>query len=136
MAGTFTYLGESFSFSDEVDPFALVEFAEALDAGLDADGLHGLAVIWRMALSCVAEDDRQRFRQASRREKVTAEVYMKVIQQRLADDTARPTGAPGDSSPGPAPIEVSSAPAHAVSVTPLPARRPDLALAASRARTA
>lgn len=132
----FTYFDESFSFSDEVDPFAVTEFAEALDNGIDAEGLRGLAVAWRLALSCVAEADQERFRRVSRKNRATAEAYLKVFRQRLETDVERPTGRAGDSSPGPAPIEETSAPTPVASVTPLPPVRPDLALAASRSRSA
>lgn len=132
---TFSYFDEEFDFSDEVDPFAITEFAEALDNGIDAEGLRGLAVAWRLALSCVAEADQDRFRRLSRKNKATAEAYLRVFRERLETDTERPTGSAGDSSAGPEPIKETSAPAPAASVTSLPAR-PDLALAASRMRSA
>lgn len=134
----FTYFGEEFSFAEEIDQFAVVEFAESLENGIEAEGLRGMAVAWRLALGCVAEDDQERFRRVSRRNKAKADDYLVVFRDRLATDAERPTGAPSDSSSGPAPIEEKSESQPDAGVTPLPTApvRPDLALAASRSRSA
>ena len=134
MGTTFSYFDEIFSFAEEIDQFAVMEFAEALDNGVEAEGLRGLAVAWRLALGCVAEDDQERFRQVSRRNKAKADDYLVVFRDRLALDAERPTGAPSDSSSGPEPTVETSESQPVAGVTPLPVApaRPDLALAASR----
>lgn len=136
--GTFQYFDQEFTFAEEIDQFAVVEFAEAVDNGIEAEGLRGMAVAWRLALGCVAEDDQARFRQVSRKNKAKADDYLAVFRDRLAADAERPTQAPADSSAGPVITEEKSESQLADGVTPLPARavRPDLALAASRSRSA
>lgn len=117
MAAAFQYFGEEFHFSGEVDAFAITEFAEALDDGADASGLRGLAVAWRLALSCVAEDEQTRFRVVSRKNKAAAEAYLRVFRDRMELDADRPTGLPTDSSSGQESTPQKSASQHADSAT-------------------
>lgn len=131
---TFSYFGEQFVYAEEIDQFAVTEFAEALDNGIEAEGLRGLAVAWRLALGCVDDADQERFRQVSRRNRAKADDYLVVFRDRLALDAERPTGAPSDSSSGPAPIKETSESRPDGGATPPPAvpARPDLALGVSR----
>lgn len=130
---SFDYFGESFDFSAEVDAFAVTEFAEAMDDDVDSEGLRGIAVAWRLALSCVAEDDRKRFRSVSRKNKAKVADYLAVFRDWTAEATERPTGQPTDSSDGPGLTVVNSEsqPDAPVS-TPEPVVRPDMRLAISR----
>jgi hypothetical protein len=127
----FTYFDEEFAFSPEVDPFAITEFAEAMDDDVDSEGLRGIAVAWRLALSCVAEDDRKRFRSVSRKNKAKAIDYLAVFRDWTAEVTERPTGSPTDSSDGRALTVVSSEsqPEPEASTPPV---RGDMLLAVSR----
>jgi hypothetical protein len=98
---TFDYFGESFRFSPEADTFAITELAEAMDDDVDSEGLRGIAVAWRLALSCVAEEDRKRFRTVSRQNRAKVPDYLVVFHYWTADVTERPTMQPSDSSDGP-----------------------------------
>jgi hypothetical protein len=128
----FDYFGESFQFSAEVDPFAITEFAEAMDDDVDSEGLRGIAVAWRLALSCVAEDDQKRFRTVSRKNKAKVVDYLAVFRDWTADATERPTGLPTDSSGGPELTVVNSESQPEPAATSKRAPRPDMALAISR----
>lgn len=132
--GTFSYFDQTFTFAEEIDQFAVTEFAEALDNGIEAEGLRGMAVAWRLALGCVADEDQERFRQVSRRNRAKADDYLVIFRDRLALDAERPTGEPSGSSSGPAPTPVRSESQPDAGATPPPAApvRPDLALAVSR----
>lgn len=134
----FTYFGESFRFSESVDPFAITEFAELLEDSESEAQLRGFAVTWRLALSCVAEEDQARFRQVSRKNKATAQAYMQVFREWTADESERPTTRPSDSSDGPSvtPLKSETLPDDAVTSQterpPVRVVRPDLALALAR----
>jgi hypothetical protein len=128
----FDYFGESFEFSPEVDPFAITEFAEAMDDDVDSEGLRGIAVAWRLALSCVAEDDRKRFRSVSRKNKAKVIDYLAVFRDWTAEATERPTGLPTDSSDGPTLTVVNSGSQPEPEVSTEPTVRADMRLAVSR----
>ena len=139
---TFTYFGEKFTYADEYPAFEYAEFCEALADGEDSEGARATGVALRFALGCVAEKDRARFRQVSRKNRAKTDDWLKVSAawEKTAEETERPTGLPSDSSDGQSDTAESSGSQPVASVTSLPEPekprpvRADLALAAARSR--
>lgn len=135
---TFTYMGEEFTYADEFPAFEYAEFAEACADGEDSESARATGVALRFAVGCVAEKDRARFRQVSRKSRAKVDDWLAVAWAWTVEESERPTGQPSDSSDGqPGTVEKSGSEPVA-SVTSLTERpvRGDLALAAARSRTA
>lgn len=137
----FSYFDESFSYAEEFPAFEYAEFQEAL-AEDEVDNGRATGVALRLAMACVAEADRSRFRKVSRANRAKLDDWLKVFRDWTAEEAERPTGQPSDSSTGQENTPQSSAtePASSVSsqtesatVRPI---RPDLALALSRSISA
>ena len=134
MPGTFTYFGGQFSYAEEFPAFEYAEFQEALSEDEVDDG-RATGVALRLAVACVAESDRGRFRKVSRQNRAKVDDWLRVYRDWTAEATERPTGRPTGSSDGLEVTAPSSAPEPVASVTSLPERpapRGDLALAVSR----
>lgn len=135
---TFTYMGEEFAYADEFPAFEYAEFQEALSED-EVDDARATGVALRLAVACVAESDRGRFRKVSRTNRAKVSDWLVVYRNWVAGETEVPTGEPTDSSDGLANIPQNSASQPVASVTSLTEQRPvrgDLALAAARSRTA
>lgn len=131
----FTYFGEELTYADEFPSFEFAEFQEAL-AEDEVDNNRATGVALRLAVACVAEEDRGRFRKLSRQNRAKVEDWLRVFRDYASEEAERPTGQPSDSSTGPAATPESSASPPATSdsseddkVRPI---RGDLALALSR----
>jgi len=138
---TFDYFGESFAYADEWPEFEEAEFhAARADLNLDPALATGYAL--RLALACVAEEDRGRFREVSRKNRAKMIDWIAVYRDYTATIAEVPTGEPTDSSAGLENTSQKSESQPIASVTSLtePEKprlvRPDLALAAARSRTA
>lgn len=123
---TFDLFDETFTYADEFPSFAYTEFCEAMDDGVEAEGAHAQAVAWRLALSCVADRDQQRFRITCRKNRASVDAWLKVFHGLLEELSARPTQQPTDSSGGLDSAPESSASQPVASVTPLTAPPPPL----------
>jgi len=132
----FDYLGEKFERAEEFPAFAYAEFCEALADGAEENSQQATGVALRLAVACVADKDRQRFRAVSRAKNAKVEDWLKVFYNWSAAEADRPTGQPTGSSAGPEATPENSEPQPVASVTSLPDPvqnpRPDLALAISR----
>jgi hypothetical protein len=128
---TFTYFGEEFSYAPEFPRFAYAEFCEALADGEEASSEQSTGAALRLAIQSVAEGDRKRFRQVSRKHNAKVDDWLVVFRDWTADEAERPTGQPSDSADGQPDIAANSEQQHVASVTSLP-ERPDLALARTR----
>ena len=129
------YFGEKLEYATDFPAFAWAEFQEAIDDGDDSTSQRSVGVALRLAVACVAEKDRGRFRKLSRQHNAKVEDWLKVAYGWMAAETERPTQQPTDSSDGLEATAPSSAPEPVASVTSLPERpapRGDLALAVSR----
>ena len=131
---TFTYFGEEFTYADEFPMFEFAEFQEALADEEDSASGRATGVALRLAVACVAEGDRGRFRKVSRLKRAKVEDWLAVFRDWTAEATERPTGQPTDSSDGLSVTEPRSEPQPVVSATPLRVVRPDLALLEARSR--
>ena len=138
---TFTYFGESFEYAEEFPAFEYAEFQEALSEDEVDDG-RATGIALRLAVACVAEADRGRFRKVSRQKRAKVADWLAVFRDWTAEETERPTGLPTDFSDGQSVTAETSESQPIASVTSLtePEKprlvRPDLALAAARSRTA
>lgn len=135
---TFDYFGEQITYADEFPDFEYAEFAEAL-AEDEISNVKATGVALRLAVACVAETDRSRFRKLSRQHRAKQDDWLRVFRDWTAEEAERPTGQPTDSSAGPTSIPETSESEPVASVTPIASERPvraDLALAAARSRTA
>jgi hypothetical protein len=132
---TFDYFGETFTFAEEFPAFEYAEFLEALSED-EVDDDHAVGVALRLAVACVAEADRGRFRKVSRQNRAKIPDWLRVYRDWTAEVTERPTGEPTDSSAGLDDTPKNSESEPVATVTSLPERpvRPDLALAAARSR--
>ena len=135
MAGAFTYFGEQFSYAEEFPAFEYAEFQEALSEDEVDDG-RATGVALRLAVACVAEADRGRFRKVSRSNRAQVKDWLAVYRDWTAEVTERPTGEPTDSLDGldGTPKNSESEPAATVTSLTERAPRPDLALAVARSR--
>ena len=131
----FTYFGEEFSYAEDFPVFEFAEFQEAL-AEDDVNDAHAMGVALRLAVACIAEGDRARFRKVSRAKRAKTDDWLKVFRDYMAGEAERPTGLPSDSSTGQEEMPQSSGSQPTASVTsrdetvrPI---RGDLALALSR----
>lgn len=134
---TVEFHGDTFALNDEVSQFAMLEFAEAAAEGQDGDTMQGLASLMRLVKECIAPSDLKRFLACARKHKSGAEELTAIIQAAFEDQTERPTGRPGDSSPGPSSTPAKSESSSDVKVSeslPTSGRiRPDLALVLEQA---
>ncbi|MGZ4617179.1 MAG: hypothetical protein ACXV3F_00315 [Frankiaceae bacterium] len=132
---TFTYFGEEFTFAEEPPFFAEAEFFEMLERD-NVTPREAMATALRLAMACVAEKDRPRFRSVSRQHNAKSDDWLKVYNELIVGQSERPTGLPADSSDGHEETAQSSGSQPTASVTsqdetvrPI---RPDMALALSR----
>ena len=114
------YFGESLEYAEDFPAFAWAEFQEAIDDGDDAQSQRSVGVALRLAVACVAEKDRGRFRKLSRQHNAKVEDWLKVAYGWMAAETERPTQQPTDSSDGLEVTRESSASEPVASVTELP----------------
>ena len=117
---TVPYFGEELEYAEEFPAFAWAEFQEALDDGEDAETQRSVGVALRLAVACVAEKDRGRFRKLSRQHNAKVEDWLKVAYGWMAAETERPTQQPTDSSDGLEVAQENSASEPVASVTELP----------------
>ena len=136
---TFDYFGETFEYAPEFPHWEFAEFCETVADGEDSNSTRATGVALRLALASVAEKDRRRFREVSRKNRAKTEDWLVVFRDYTAEEAEGPTGRSTDSSDGPSATPVTSESEPVASVTPIASERPvraDLALAAARSRTA
>lgn len=130
------FKGQSFTLTDEVSEFALLEFADAAAAGQDGDTLQGMASMLRLVRECIAPDEWARFRALASTEKAKVADLLPIIQTAMSGAAERPTGQPSDSSDG-----LTSTPQRSESTPDAPVTdrlsgRPDLQLMVAAEREA
>lgn len=94
------YCGELFTIASEVGAAPLMDYAEAVQAGVDSESLGGLAAMKGMLRDCLAEDEWPRFWEATRANKVDGETLSLVCAKVYEVISGRPTVSPSDSSDG------------------------------------
>lgn len=138
-AQTAVFKGQTFTLNDDISEWAILEFAEAVDSGMDGAEMQGLAALLRFVVELIHPADRDRFRSLARKQRATAEDLFEFLTGKVEVDAERPTGRSSDSSDGPESIP----PKHALnsagkgsrtSGLHLLAGRPDLQLMVEAAR--
>lgn len=136
---TFTYFGETFTYAKVFPRFLYAEFLEKLQED-DVSNEQATGVALRLAIACVDEADRARWRKVSRQNNAELVDWMVVYRDWTAEVTERPTGLLTDSSAGHSPTPETSVSGPDATVTTLPtAKRPargDMGLAVSRSQLA
>lgn len=125
---TITFKGATFATADEVSEYAIIEFAEAVDSGLDSGSFAGFAAVLRLVVALIAEPDRRRFRAVARRESATFEDLFALLKGDVEENAERPTGLSVDSSAGQVTTSGKSGASFVGKGSPL-AGRPDLLIA-------
>lgn len=97
---TFTLCGEKFTVATEISVVPLGMFAKAAKSGLDTAEMDGLAAMIDMISQCVVDDDVDRFLAVASKNRVDAELLLKIVQAVMEAQTAFPTVQPSDSSDG------------------------------------
>jgi hypothetical protein len=85
-----TYFGEEFTYAEEFPAFEYAEFQEALADDEEANNGRATGVALRLAVACVAEKDRGRFRKVSRENRAKVEDWLTGLP-RLDGGGAEPT---------------------------------------------
>ena len=116
---TFTYFGEELAYATEWPEFEEAEF-HAARAEVDLDPAMATGYALRLALACVAESDRGRFRELSRKNRAKIADWVEVYRNFTAEAAERPTGEPTGSSDGLDSTPKNSESEPVASVTSLP----------------
>lgn len=103
-----SFCGETFTIPDKIGAMPLMRFASLARAGVDTDDLEGLAAMYDLLRSCIAEDDWDRFETLAETEKAEGSDLWLLVQQVFVVHAERPTGQPSDSSDGPSTTSQSS----------------------------
>lgn len=104
------FFGESFGLNPPDDyQWAMLEFAEAAQAGVDGGTMEGLAAAMSMLKAAIREEQWARFRSLARKNKARFDEHLlPVIVAAFRQETPHPTERPSDSSDGPASTPPSS----------------------------
>lgn len=126
------FLGESFDVADEVSDFAMMEYADAVARGGEAQAASAMYVLLQ---DIIPEADWPRFRQHALRKRATIDQLGDVVAAAFGQTVDRPTERPGDSSSGPQATPAASTDAFSSRVIAREEARgrPDRALMVSRA---
>lgn len=133
-----TFGGETFRVPDRVALMPLLRFARHARAGVRSDDLDGLAAMYDVIRSVVADEDWARFEDVADRTRAGDDELLGLVRQAIEVISARPTGSASGSSPGPTTISPSFADGSYSQVIGqhLAEGRPDLALVYDQARQA
>lgn len=101
--------GDLFAVAEKIAAIPLMRFADAAVRGVDSDSVEGLATMYQLLRSCLAEHEWERFQEVATRTCAGHEDLWALIQEVLAGVSERPTERPSDSSDGPALTPVRSA---------------------------
>lgn len=107
-AATVTFKGEQFRVSDSIALMALIKFAHVAKGGTDSNEMDGLAAMYDLLSSAIAEDEWSRFQDHAIKTRATDADLMTLVRKVINRETERPTSRPSDSSDGPEITEPSS----------------------------
>jgi len=110
-----SFAGDTFSIADRIGLMPLMKFAHAASSGVDSSDMEGLAAMYDLLRSCLADEEWPRFEAAAMRSRAVEDELLKVISDVMEKVTAHPSQPPSDSSDGRLPTGQSS-PAGSFSV--------------------
>lgn len=106
---TFDFEGHTFTVIDYVpSALPLMELADAIQSGVDADSMPALAAMYQMLQHCIAEADWPRFRALAMKSRATTDDVMPIVAAVYEAVTGNPTDGPSASPPGPTATSNSS----------------------------
>jgi hypothetical protein len=149
VVATVELAGKRFTVREQgVSLLALMKFAVIAKAGKTSDDMEGLAALYKLLRSCIADDEWEAFEDHANDVGADGDAIMRVVTDAVTAAAARPTQQPSPSPGGPSATGASSAGGSSSPVSSirqgdlrvqadLEARgRPDLGLVVKRAREA
>ena len=130
------FFGESFGLQEGMSEFALMEFAEAAEGGVEQNAMAAMAAMLRLIKTCIVQADLPRFLASARKNRPSSDDLIAVLDAAANQVTERPTSLPADSTDGQtitAPSVVSSSADKGLDRL---SGRPDLQLAVLHTRSA
>ena len=104
-----TFEGKPFKVAPKVGLMPLMKFAKLAKQGVDASDMDGLAAIYDLLRSVIADEDWDRFEDHAALVRADGDDLMAVVSQAVEVISQRPTARPSDSSDGPSNASDSSA---------------------------
>jgi hypothetical protein len=149
VVATVDFLGKRFTVREQgVSLLALMKFAVVAKRGKTSDDMEGLAALYALLQSCIADDEWEAFEDHANAKGADGEALMKVVTDAVTAAAARPTQQPSHSQDGPSTTAASSAagsssPGSSIRQGDVRVQadlerrgRPDLGLVVKRARAA
>ena len=107
-ARTVPLCGQEFEVAEQVGSLPLMRFAKLARVGISSDDFEGLAAMYDLLKSCIADHEWERFEQVADDNRVDGDTLFQVVQDTFAVLAGRPTSRPSDSSDGPGTTSISS----------------------------
>jgi hypothetical protein len=86
----------------------LMRFAKLARTGIGSEDFEGMAAMYDLLKSCIADHEWDRFEQVADENRVDGDTLFEVVKDTFAVLAGRPTSRPSDSSDGPTPTSTSS----------------------------
>ena len=93
--------GEQFKVRNGIALMALMRFAHIAQAGTDSGEMEGLAAMYDLLESAIADEDWGRFQAHAVKARATDKDLMMLVRKVIRGEADRPTQRPSDSSDGP-----------------------------------
>lgn len=98
---TVEFMGEKYRIADAVGLMPLMRFAYFARQGIHADDIEGLAAMYDLIRTCLADDEWERFEADAIDKRADEEALLEVVTATIEVLSARPTRRPSGSSDGP-----------------------------------
>lgn len=105
---TIPFKGADFVVAESVGLMPLMRFAYLAKSGVDSEGLEGLAAMYSLLQSTIADDEWDRFVDHASKTRADNDDLMAVVNEAIGAISGRPTVRPSVSSGGPSSTNVSS----------------------------
>lgn len=99
---------QEFEVAERIGSLPLMRFAKLARTGIGSDDFEGMAAMYDLLKSCIADHEWDRFEQVADADRVDGDVLFRVVQDTFAVLAGRPTSRPSDSSDGPGTTSPSS----------------------------
>jgi len=100
--------GQGFDVAPQVGAMPLMRFAKLARTGIGSEDFEGMAAMYDLLKSCIADHEWDRFEQVADSNRVDGDTLFEVVKDTFAVLAGRPTSRPSDSSDGPTPTSTSS----------------------------
>jgi hypothetical protein len=102
------FAGERFQLAGKVGLMPLMKFAHVASRGVDTDDMEGLAAMYDLLQSVIADEEWARFERKAIESRADGDELFGTVKAAISALTARPTEGPSDSSDGPQTESTSS----------------------------